>query len=107
LGGCAAKGRWVLQSASIPHRERRIIYGWLFDVSGLSYWGNHRMLKDKSETYSSKAATPTSDIICASCSFVALFSRCYKALARAIELFVYFYNDDNSRKDGIRNIRHT
>ena len=67
----------------------------------LSYWGNHRMFKDKSPTFLVEGAN--ADL----CHYLArsqrasrCFSRCFKALTKAVELFVYFYNE---RQLGKRN----
>lgn len=65
----------------------------------LSYWGNHRMLKDKSETYSVEGGNADLRHYLARLQRSSrCFSRCFKALARAIELFVYFYNERQLRK---------
>jgi IS1 family transposase len=65
----------------------------------LSYWGTHRMLKDKSETYSVEGGNADLRHYLARLQRSSrCFSRCFKALARAVELFVYFYNERQLRK---------
>ena len=65
----------------------------------LSYWGNHRMLKDKSETYSVEGANADLRHYLARLQRASrCFSRCFKALSKAVELFVYFYNERQLRK---------
>jgi IS1 family transposase len=65
----------------------------------LSYWGNHTMLKDKSETYSVEGTNADLKHYLARLQRASrCFSRCFKALARAIELFVYFYNERQLEK---------
>ena len=65
----------------------------------LSYWGNHKMLKDKSETYSVEGGnTDLRHYLARLHRSSRCFSRCFKALARAVELFVYFYNERQLKK---------
>lgn len=65
----------------------------------LSYWGSHRMLKDKSETYSVEGGNADLRHYLARLQRSSrCFSRCFKALARAVELFVYFYNERQLKK---------
>jgi IS1 family transposase len=65
----------------------------------LSYWGNHTMLKDKSQTYSVEGGNADLRHYLARLQRSSrCFSRCFKALARAIELFVYFYNERQLKK---------
>jgi hypothetical protein len=65
----------------------------------LSYWGNHKMLKDKSETYSVEGGNADLRHYLARLQRASrCFSRCFNALARAVELFVYFYNERQMRK---------
>lgn len=65
----------------------------------LSYWGRHRMLKDKSQTYSVEGGNADLRHYLARLQRASrCFSRCLKALARAVELFVYFYNERQLRK---------
>ncbi len=65
----------------------------------LSYWGKHTMLKDKSETYSVEGANADLRHYLARLQRASrCFSRCFKALSRAVELFVYFYNERQLRK---------
>jgi IS1 family transposase len=65
----------------------------------LSCWGNHTMLKDKSETYSVEGTNADLKHYLARLQRASrCFSRCFKALARAIELFVYFYNERQLEK---------
>jgi IS1 family transposase len=59
---------------------------------GLSYWGNHRMLKDKSHTYSVEGGNADIRHYLARLHRSSrCFSRCFKALARAVELFVCLF----------------
>ena len=65
----------------------------------LSYWGNHQMLKDKSETYSVEDTNADLRHYLARLQIASwCFSRCLKALTRAVELFVYFYNERQLKK---------
>jgi IS1 family transposase len=65
----------------------------------LSYWGTHTMLRDKSQTYSVEGGNADLRHYLARLHRASrCFSRCFKALARAIELFVYFYNERQLRK---------
>jgi IS1 family transposase len=65
----------------------------------LSYWGTHKMLKDKSETYSVEGGNADLRHYLARLQRSSrCFSRCLKALTRAVELFVYFYNERQLRK---------
>jgi insertion element IS1 protein InsB len=65
----------------------------------LCYWGRHVMMPDKSETYSVEGTNADLRHYLARlarksrCS-----SRCSKALRRAVDLFVYFYNRRQLRK---------
>jgi IS1 family transposase len=65
----------------------------------LSYWGNHTMLKDKSETYLVEGTNADLRHYLARLQRSSrCFSRCFKALARGVELFVYFYNERQLKK---------
>jgi len=97
---CAERTLEILQSVvdSAPEAENYYTDGFLM-YQDLSYWGNHTMLKDKSETYSVEGGN--ADIrhyLARLARSSRCFSRCYKALTRAIELFVYFYNERQLRK---------
>jgi IS1 family transposase len=109
LGGVRRKDAGVLQSAidSAPRAADYYTDGFLM-YQDLSYWGNHRMLKDKSETYSVEGGNADIRHYLAR---LARSSRCFHAVIKHWQepssyLFT-FTMSDNSRKDGIRNIRHT
>jgi hypothetical protein len=60
----------------------------------LSYWGSHQMLKVKSRIHSIESHnTDLSHYPVTLQCLLRCFFRCFKALARAVELFVYFYNE--------------
>lgn len=97
---CGERTLEILQSVidQAPQAADYYTDGFLM-YQDLSYWGNHEMLKDKSETYSVEGGN--SDIrhyLARLQRSSRCFSRCFKALARAIELFVYFYNERQLRK---------
>jgi insertion element IS1 protein InsB len=97
---CRERTVEILQSVidAAPKAENYYTDGFLM-YQDLSYWGNHKMLKDKSETYSVEGGN--SDLrhyLARLARSSRCFSRCYKALARAVELFVYFYNQRQLRK---------
>jgi IS1 family transposase len=97
---CAERTVPILQSVidEAPEAENYYTDGFLM-YQDLSYWGNHRMLKDKSETYSVEGGN--ADIrhyLARLARSSRCFSRCYTALTRAVELFVYFYNERQLRK---------
>lgn len=97
---CAERTLEILQSVidAAPKAENYYTDGFLM-YQDLSYWGNHQMLKDKSQTYSVEGGN--ADIrhyLARLARSSRCFSRCYKALARAVELFVYFYNERQLRK---------
>ncbi len=97
---CAERTLEILQSVidSAPEAENYYTDGFLM-YQDLSYWGNHTMLKDKSETYSVEGGN--ADIrhyLARLARSSRCFSRCYKALARAVEIFVYFYNERQIKK---------
>jgi hypothetical protein len=57
------------------------------------------MLKDKSQTYSVEGSNADLRHYLARLRRASRsFSRCFKALTRAVELFVYFYNQRQSKK---------
>jgi IS1 family transposase len=90
----------ILQSVidRAPEAENYYTDGFLM-YQDLSYWGSHTMLKDKSQTYSVEGGN--ADIrhyLARLARSSRCFSRCYKALTRAVELFVYFYNERQLRK---------
>ena len=65
----------------------------------LSYWGNHLMLKDKSQTFSVEGGNADLRHYLARLQRASrCFSRCLNALAKAVELFVYFYNERQMKK---------
>lgn len=65
----------------------------------LSYWGRHTQLTDKSQTYSVEGGNADLRHYLARLGRSSrCFSRCLKALARAVELFVYFYNERQMKK---------
>lgn len=97
---CAERTLEILQSVidTAPKAENYYTDGFLM-YQDLSYWGNHIMLTDKSQTYSVEGGN--ADIrhyLARLARSSRCFSRCFKALARAIELFVYFYNERQLRK---------
>jgi insertion element IS1 protein InsB len=65
----------------------------------LCYWGEHVMLHDKSETYSVEGTNADLRHYLARLARKSrCFSRCIKALRRAVDLFVHFYNRRQLRK---------
>lgn len=97
---CEERTLEILQSVidSAPRAADYYTDGFLM-YQDLSYRGNHQMLKDKSETFSVEGGN--ADIrhyLAPLARSSRCFSRCYKALARAIELFVYFYNKRQLKK---------
>lgn len=88
--------QWVIDNA--PKAADYYTDGFLM-YQDLSYWGSHRMLKDKSETYSVEGGNTDLRHYPARLQRASrCFSRCFKALARAVALFVYFYNERQLRK---------
>lgn len=97
---CRERTLEILQSVidGAPPAENYYTAGFLM-YQDLSYWGNHTMLKDKSQTYSVEGGNADLRHYLARLQRSSrCFSRCYKALARAVELFVYFYNERQLRK---------
>jgi len=97
---CAERTLEILQTVidSAPQAEDYYTDGFLM-YQDLSYWGNHTMLKDKSETYSVEGGNADIRHYLARLHRASrCFSRCFKALARAVELFVYFYNERQLKK---------
>ena len=97
---CAERTVEILQAVidSAIRAENYYTDGFLM-YQDLSYWGKHRMLKDKSETYSVEGGNADLRHYLARLQRSSrCFSRCFKALARAVELFVYFYNERQLRK---------
>lgn len=65
----------------------------------LSYCGNHPMLTDKSQTFSVEGGNSDLRHYLARLQRASrCLSRCLNALARAVELFVYFYNERQMKK---------
>ena len=97
---CAERTLEILQSVIDTASKAQSYYtdGFLM-YQDLSYWGTHTMLKDKSETYSVEGGNADLRHYLARLARSSrCFSRCFKALARAVELFVYFYNERQLRK---------
>lgn len=97
---CAERTLEILQTVidSAIKAEEYYTDGFLM-YQDLSYWGNHRMLKDKSETYSVEGGNADSRYYLARLQRSSrCFFRCFKALAKAVELFVYFYSEQQLRK---------
>jgi IS1 family transposase len=97
---CAERTLEILQAVIDTASKAQSYYtdGFLM-YQDLSYWGNHKMLKDKSETYSVEGGNSDLRHYLARLHRASrCFSRSYKALARAVELFVYFYNERQLRK---------
>jgi IS1 family transposase len=97
---CAERTLEILQSVVDTSIRAANYYtdGFLM-YQDLSYWGKHRMLKDKSQTYSVEGGNADLRHYLARLHRSSrCFSRCFKALARAVELFVYFYNERQLRK---------
>ena len=97
---CAERTLEILQSVVDTSIKAANYYtdGFLM-YQDLSYWGNHTMLKDKSQTYSVEGTNADLRHYLARLARSSrCFSRCFKALARAVELFVYFYNERQLRK---------
>ena len=97
---CPERTLEVLQSVvdDAPPGENYYTDGFLM-YQDLSYWGRHKMLKDKSQTYSVEGSNADLRHYLARLHRSSrCFSRCFKALARAIELFVYFYNERQLKK---------
>ncbi len=97
---CAERTLEILQSVidSSVKAENYYTDGFLM-YQDLSYWGNHRMLKDKSQTYSVEGGNADLRHYLARLQHSSrCFSRCFKALIRAVELFVYFYNEHQLKK---------
>jgi insertion element IS1 protein InsB len=65
----------------------------------LCYWGTHTAMKDKSETYSVEGVNADLRHYLARLARKSrCFSRCIKALRRAVDLFVRCYNARQLRK---------
>jgi IS1 family transposase len=97
---CRERTLEILQSVidGAPAAENYYTDGFLM-YQDLSYWGNHTMLKDKSQTYSVEGGNADLRHYLARLTRSSrCFSRCFKALARAVELFVYFYNERQLRR---------
>jgi IS1 family transposase len=97
---CAERTLEILQAVidSAPKAEDYYTDGFLM-YQDLSYWGKHKMLKDKSQTYSVEGGNADLRHYLARLQRASrCFSRCFKALARAVELFVYFYNERQLKK---------
>jgi len=97
---CAERTLEILQSVIDDSIRAENYYtdGFLM-YQDLSYWGKHTMLKDKSQTYSVEGGNADLRHYLARLARSSrCFSRCFKALARAVELFVYFYNERQLRK---------
>ena len=97
---CAERTLEILQTVvdSVPPATDYYTDGFLM-YQDLSYWGNHTMLKDKSQTYSVEGGNADLRHYLARLQRSSrCFSRCFKALARAVELFVYFYNERQLKK---------
>ena len=97
---CAQRTVELLQSVvdQAPKAENYYTDGFLMDQD-LSYWGNHKMLKDKSQTYTVEGTNSDLRHYLARLQRASrCFSRCLNALARAVELFVYFYNERQMKK---------
>ncbi len=97
---CAERTLEILQSVidRAPPAKDYYTDGFLM-YQDLSYWGNHRMLKDKSQTYSVEGGNADLRHYLARLTRSSrCFSRCFKALARAVQLFVYFYNERQLKK---------
>lgn len=97
---CRERTQPILQSVIDAAPPARDYYTDAFPMyQDLSYWGNHRMLKDKRETFSVEGGNADIRHYLARLTRSSrCFSRCYKALARAVELFVYFYNERQLKK---------
>ena len=97
---CAERTLEILQAVidSAPKAEDYYTDGFLM-YQDLSYWGKHKMLKDKSQTYSVEGGNADLRHYLARLQRASrCFSRCFKALARAVELVVYFYNERQLKK---------
>jgi IS1 family transposase len=97
---CAERTLEILQSVidTAPKATDYYTDGFLM-YQDLSYWGNHKMLRDKSQTYSVEGGNADLRHYLARLQRSSrCFSRCFKALARAVELFIYFYNERQLRK---------
>ena len=97
---CAERTLEILQSVIDTSIKAENYYTDSFLMyQDLSYWGNHTMLKDKSETYAVEGANADLRHYLARLHRASrCFSRCFKALTRAVELFVYFYNQRQLKK---------
>ena len=97
---CLERTIELLQSVvdRAPKAENYYTDGFLM-YQDLSYWGNHEMLKDKSETFSVEGGNADLRHYLARLQRASrCFSRCLRALQRAVELFVYFYNERQMKK---------
>ena len=64
-----------------------------------TYWGEHTMMWNKSQTYSVEGTNADLRHYLARLARKSrCFSRCIRALRRAVDLFVYFYNKRQLRK---------
>lgn len=90
----------VLQSVidRAPHAPRYFSDAALF-YRELSYWGEHTSMANKSETYSVEAVNADVRHYLARLGRRSrCFSRCIRALHRAVDLFVCCYNARQLRK---------
>ncbi len=97
---CLERTIEILQSVvdRAPKAENYYTDGFLM-YQDLSYWGTHKMLLDKSETYSVEGSNADLRHYLARLQRSSrCFSRCLNALTRAVELFVYFYNERQIKK---------
>jgi len=97
---CAERTVEILQAVSDSAIKAENYYtdGFLM-YQDLSYWGRHLTLRDTSQTYSVEGGNSDLHHYLARLQRASrCFSRCFKALARAVELFVYFYNERQLRK---------
>ena len=66
---------------------------------GLIYWGKHELCDDKSQTYSVEGVNADLRHYLGRLARKSrCFSRCIKALKRAVDLFAHFYNERQVRK---------
>ena len=66
---------------------------------GLIYWGTHQVAPGKSQTYSVEAVNADlRHYLARLMRRSRCFSRCLKALRRAVDLFVHFYNQHRLRR---------
>jgi hypothetical protein len=78
--------RATSQGAALVYRE-------------LSYWGEHTAMYNKSETYSVEGMNAElRHYLARLARRTRCFSRCLRALRRAVDLFVHFHNARQLRK---------